>query len=294
MRYLRFMRILHFSDPHLDPDLGAVPMSEWPGKRLIGAANLLLNRRKHFDRVDEKLAALDRFRKEHDVDLVLCTGDYTVLGTEGELERAREVIEPLTQAPLGYITIPGNHDLYMPDTVRDHRFDRIFGDLMGKGGWPRVRLFGNDVAVIGVNSARPNPQPWRSSGKVPVEQLAELGRLVALPEMQDRVVFVMTHYAPRLASGKPDSPSHGMTNAEEFLEACRPLRKGAILCGHVHRRFRVELPGLNPQIFCAGSVSQNGREGLWLFEVGGGSARATPGQWAGEKYELEPDQTSDF
>ena len=288
------MRILHFSDPHLDPDLSGVPFSEWLGKRVIGAANLLLNRRKHFDRVDEKLAALDRFRQEQNVDLVLCTGDYSVLGTEPELARARKVIEPLTHAPEGFITVPGNHDLYMPDTVKDQRFDRIFGDLMGGGGWPRIRLFGSDVAVIGVNSARPNPQPWRSSGRVPDEQLDGLARILEQPDMQDRFVFVMTHYAPRLASGKPDSPSHGMTNADEFLAACRPIRTGAILCGHIHRRYQVQVPDVAAPIFCAGSVSQNGREGLWLFDIAAGPSRATPGRWAGDRYELETDQAYGF
>lgn len=288
------MRILHFSDPHLDPDLSGVPMSEWPGKRLIGAANLILNRRKHFDQVDEKISALDRFRQEQGVDLVLCTGDYTVLGTEPELERARKVIEPLTQAPEGFITVPGNHDLYMPDAVKDQRFDRIFGDLMGEGPWPRVRLFRDDVAVIGVNSARPNPQPWRSSGRVPDDQVEGLSRILEQPDMQDRFVIVMTHYAPRLDSGKPDSNSHGMTNAEAFLEACRPIRTGAILCGHIHRRYQVQVPNVAAPIFCAGSVSQNGREGLWLFDIESGSARAVPGKWGGEQYELEADQAYGF
>ncbi|MBD3867225.1 MAG: metallophosphoesterase [Acidobacteria bacterium] len=288
------MRILHFSDPHLDPDLSGVPMSEWPGKRLIGAANLLLNRRKHFDRVEEKLAALDRFRQEQNVDLVLCTGDYSVLGTEGELKRAREVIQPLTGAPQGFITIPGNHDLYMPDTVKDQRFERIFGDLMGEGDWPRVRRFGDDIAVIGIESARPNPQPWRSSGQIPEQQLERLARTLVLPDMERRFVFVMTHYAPRLWNGHPDSPAHGMTNAEEFLEACSAIRQGAILCGHVHSRYRVEVSGLQPQIFCAGSVSQNRREGLWLFDIDGGSANAVPGRWNEDRYELEADQAYGF
>ena len=294
MQYWFHMRILHFSDPHLDPDLSKVPVTEWPGKRLIGAANLLLNRRRHFDAVEEKLAALDRFRLERKVDLVLCTGDFTVLGTLAEMERVREVIEPLTRAPLGFITVPGNHDLYMPDTVRDRRFTQVFGDLMGEGDWPWVRLFGDGVAVVGVNSARPNPQPWRSSGQVPEDQLKGLAEVLARPDMQNRFVFVMTHYAPRRPSGKPDHTSHGMTNAEEFLEVCRTIPRGAILCGHIHRRFRIEVQELQTPIFCAGSVSRNHREGLWLFEVDGRSARAMPGKWDGERYVLERDHVHSF
>lgn len=32
------------------------------------------------------------------------------------------------------------------------------------GPWPLLRLIGENLAVVGVNSARPNPLPWRSSG----------------------------------------------------------------------------------------------------------------------------------
>ena len=92
------MRILHFSDMHLDVSLTGIPLREWLGKRLIGGANLLLNRRRHFQHVEHKLAQLDRFRRERRIDLVLNTGDFTVLGTEPEYAAAREAVSPMYAA----------------------------------------------------------------------------------------------------------------------------------------------------------------------------------------------------
>ena len=296
------MRVLHFSDVHLREPAGAVPFRDWLGKRLIGGANLLLGRRHHFDDAPAKVAALDTFRREEGIDLVICTGDYTALGTLGELELARKAVAPLMEAPLGYVHVPGNHDLYVSDVVRQRRFGRQFGDtlqtdlpehLVGDGPWPLVRLVGDDVAVVGVNSARPNPLPWRSSGKVPPEQLEALGRVLQDERVRDRFVFVITHYAPRLRDGRPDSPRHGLVNGAAFLAACRNVSPGAILFGHVHWRYTVRIEGVQPRLFCAGSATKRGVEGLWVFDVQAGRARATPGRWAGDRYVLEPAEAID-
>jgi len=286
--------ILHFSDIHLVVSLTTIPLREWIGKRVIGGANLVLNRRRHFQNVAHKLECLDRFRQEHDIDLVLNTGDFTVLGTEPEYAVARQAMTPMHQAPLGFIAIPGNHDLYMPNTVRLQRFERYFGDTMStdrpdlavNGPWPFVRFFGTDVAVVGVNSARPNPEPWRSNGRIPDSQIEGLSRALADPDVAARFVFIMTHYAPRLRDGAPDRPSHGRGNADAFLEACAPVERGAILCGHVHHCFRLEVPEVGPEIYCAGSATMNGREGIWVFDVDGRSVTARKGAWDGERYVL--------
>ena len=290
------MRILHFSDIHLDVPLTTIPLREWIGKRVIGGANLVLNRRRHFQNVPHKLECLDRFRREHHIDLVLNTGDFTVLGTEPEYAVARQAMAPLYQAPLGFVAIPGNHDLYMPNTVRLGRFERHFGDAMSSdrpdlavdGPWPFVRFFGAGVAVVAVNSARPNPEPWRSNGRIPHAQIEGLSRALADPDVASRFVFIMTHYAPCLRDGEPDRPSHGMENADAFLEACAPVERGggAILCGHVHHCFRVKLPQVGPEIYCAGSATMNHREGFWVFDIDGRTVTARKGNWDGEHYVL--------
>jgi 3',5'-cyclic AMP phosphodiesterase CpdA len=200
------------------------------------------------------------------------------------------------------VTVPGNHDLYLPDTVADGRFDRIFGDLLGTdwperavdGIYPAVRLYDEHFAVVAVNSARPNPPIMRSSGRIPEAQLVALAELLADEELSKRTVFVITHYAPRKGDGSPDRFNHGLENAEELLAACAMAPRSAVLHGHIHWRAHVKLPDVVPHLFGAGSTTCSGREGLWLFDVEPGQVRATPGTYREGDYVLEPEQAVSF
>ena len=286
------MRVLHLSDVHVSVPLHALPWRTMLNKRLLGAANLVLRRAQHFADAPQKLAQLGEFAAEQQVDLVICTGDYTALGTHPELAAARKAVEPLTGRPQGYVTVPGNHDVYLPDCERDRRFERHFGDLMRSdvpdacvdGPWPCVRLVGRDIAVLAVNSARANPQPWRSNGLIPERQLSALRELCRDPRIADRFVFVITHYAPFRQDGSPDRHAHGLVNATALLDACRSLRRGVLLHGHIHHRFTLAVPNFALTIFGAGSTTCAGREGFWLFDVDATSARALPGAWSGDRY----------
>jgi 3',5'-cyclic AMP phosphodiesterase CpdA len=272
------MRILHFSDPHFDLSLRTIPLRKWFGKRAVGALNLLGGRGRYFDEADEKIRALTRFKASQSVDLLLCTGDYTALGLKAELENAAELIAPLARPPERYITVPGNHDVYSTDVILGDHFREYFGRYMHTDwpeyavddGWPFIRLFDEaDLAVIGINSAKPNPLPWRSDGHIPPVQLEALERILDDPRLSDRWIFVITHYAARLADGRPDRPNHGLRNADEFLRVCRKISRGAILNGHIHRCYVTPLAdeGLQIDQYCAGSVSMEGREGFWLFDL---------------------------
>jgi hypothetical protein len=182
----------------------------------------------------------------------------------------------------------------MPDTIADRRFERCFGDLLGTdwpeyavdGPWPAVRLYDAELAVITLNSARPNPQILRSSGRIADAQLAAFDRIVADPRLEGRSVLVGTHYAPRRADGSPDSWSHGLENADALLGATARLPRAAILHGHIHRRYHVHAaPG--PHLFGAGSATHAGREGIWLYDVEPGRVRARPGSFERGAYRLE-------
>jgi 3',5'-cyclic AMP phosphodiesterase CpdA len=261
----------------------------------VGWANLRFHRQRSFAQAADKVRALAHFATEEQVDLAICTGDYTVLGTEPELAYARQLIEPFVAMPLGFMTVPGNHDIYLPDAVEFRWFEQYFGEYLKTElpeyavdeSWPWVRFPAEGLAVVGVNSVRPNRPITRSSGLVPDEQLSVLAGILSDPRVRERFVIIATHYAPRLSTGRPDSVRHGLVNAEAFLEVCGLVERGVVLHGHVHHRYHVRVPEHGIDLCCAGSTTHAGREGLWLLELDGDRVTAIPGSWDQDRYILE-------
>ncbi|TFG66391.1 MAG: metallophosphoesterase [Gemmatimonadales bacterium] len=290
----RRVRILHFSDIHLGLGLRRVPLSDWASKRLDGGVNLLRGRGRRFSHVAEKTRAMVRLRDELRADFVVCTGDLTALATDAEFEAARSILEPLLDTGQ-FVVIPGNHDHYTRRDVVQQRFARRFGsglaselpDLCTDGHWPIVRLPADNVAVVAVNSARPNLSPWKSSGRIPDAQIAGLRAALTDPRIAGRFVFLMTHYAPCRADGSPDSWEHGLENVGDLLNAAASIDRGAYLCGHIHTTFRQRIDGFAGEIFCAGSSTLAGHEGFWLFESGASGWEAIRGRWLEGSYVVD-------
>lgn len=289
------MRILHFSDLHVGLGLHRVPFLDWPGKRLAGGLNLLRGRGRHFADAARKALGLVELDERLGPDFVLCTGDLTALATHAEFEAARALLEPLPDSPR-FVVTPGNHDAYTRPTVREGRFRQYFEqgietdfpDLCTDGPWPVVRVPDDDVAIIAVNSARNNLLPWRASGRIPPAQIEGLEAALTDPRVAGRFVFLMTHHAPCLPDGSPDTKEHGLRNLPEFLAAAASVERGALLCGHVHAVFRREIDSFRGEVFCAGSATYSGREGAWLFDRdAGGGWTARRGRWTGDEYEIE-------
>jgi 3',5'-cyclic AMP phosphodiesterase CpdA len=279
---------------------GEVPAREWMSKRVVGGLNHVLRRAARFKESKPKLAALAAFADAEAVDAAICTGDYTMLGTEVELDAALAAVEPLTRRPLGFTTVAGNHDLYVADAVADKRFEKRFSRWLDddlpeatRGSGIRVRFFGSEVAVVVIESARPNAL-WRSSGRVPEAQMAALGSVLARPELAARFTLVITHYAPRLWNGKPDTKLHGLENADELLAILSERENTAFLHGHVHRRYAVRAAGVKPLLLGAGSATDAGREGAWLLELSSRGGTAHPLAWTGAAWARDgaaPSQT---
>ncbi|HEY6878014.1 MAG TPA: metallophosphoesterase [Polyangiales bacterium] len=287
------IRVLHFSDVHVQEDVLRMPTLELLGKRTLALGNLWLTRGRLFRESVPKLTALARLAAREQVDFTICTGDYTALGTELEYVAARAAIDALTRSPLGFCTVPGNHDLYLADALRHTRFERHFGafttsdwpEYAVDGAYPFVRLVGDSFAVVGVNSAKPNPNPFSSAGLVPAPQLAALRRLLDDPRLGERRVMVITHYGILRRDGRPDSDHHGLVNAQALVAAC--ARPNVMLAhGHIHGRYAHPSVEGRPWIFCAGSTTQRDREGFWLYEIERERMVAIPGAYHGGSYEL--------
>jgi len=273
--------LLHFSDPHLEEGVTEASFGAFLNKRALGFANLVVSRRGHFASAMPTIDALARFADERAVDFTLCTGDYTALGTTHELTAARRTLDPLLTRPLGFATVPGNHDVYVDDAPR--AFESTFGEGLDSvdanyrwdDGRPYLRFVGESIAIIGLASARPNAI-HRSSGEVPQRHLAALRDLARDPRLESRFVILALHYAPRLWNGRPDTALHGLENHDALLDAARGFRFGAIVFGHVHHRFTVSIPGLAIPLLGAGSATYVGREGAWLWSVDDRTATAVP------------------
>lgn len=294
------LRILHFSDIHLRAPYASVPVADLVPKRALGLVNLALRREAHFRDAVAKVAGLRALTHDENVDLVLCTGDYTALGTNEELRIARDAIEPLVHQRLGFVTVPGNHDVYVDSAVTERRFENHFGEFLGSdlpeyavdGPWPLVRFLNDDLAVVAVNSARPNSPIFRSSGVVPQLQLDTLVRLLRDPRLQSRRVVIATHYALRRQDGKPDHPWHGLVNVDDFIEAVNTHPRACVVHGHIHWRYTQLVPGLKARVFGAGSATYKGREGLWQYEFAREAAVAVPGTWDGTRFVLDRARTT--
>lgn len=291
------LRILHFSDVHVQESVTTVPAAELLGKRALAFGNLWLTRGRLFKEALPKLEALARFVERERVELAICTGDYTAVGSEAEHQRARAAIDAIARAPLGLCTVPGNHDLYLYDALRDARFERHFGAFTKSdwpeyaidGAYPYVRVVSDTLAVVGINSAKPNPNPFVSSGRVPAPQLEALARVLSDPRLAARRTIVITHYGVLRRDGRPDSDHHGLENVDEVMRVC--ARPGVIFAhGHIHHRYCHPPAEGRPWLFCAGSATQRDREGIWLYELDGPRLFAVPGSFAGGEYVLARSQ----
>ncbi len=98
-------------------------------------------------------------------------------------------------------------------------------------------------------------------------------------------MFVATHYAPLRADGSPDTQLHGLENAAAFLDVCAGVRRGVILCGHIHHAFRYSIP---PEVVCGGSATMEGREAAWWFEIADSRTDIRPVIWGGSDWKLGP------
>jgi 3',5'-cyclic AMP phosphodiesterase CpdA len=235
---MRPVRIAHATDIHwfVPPTL-----AELGPKRVIGSLNLYaLGRRHQFDvKVQRELVAhLLQTRP----DLVLITGDLTAQALAAEFTMAREVLNPLL-AEIPTLILPGNHDLYTPDSQRSFAFHRTFEAWTGRRE-PRglIRATVGDVTVLGLDPNR--PLLFGASGYVPDDQLAELADALASPDLGPGPIVLGIHYPPVDKRGAIyDRPSHGLLNARALIEvlAKAPRRPALIACGHVHHGFLAPL-----------------------------------------------------
>jgi 3',5'-cyclic AMP phosphodiesterase CpdA len=269
-------RLAHVTDPHFRGWSGARP-GDFLGKRAVGALNILVNRRRKHRM--ELLEALREDLRARGVDHLALTGDLSNVSLAGEWDAAARWLTEYGAPAEAVTVIPGNHDAYVEEVVRQRTFETLFASYQSaelrQGGetYPFVRLRG-PVALIGVSTcvATGDLGAW---GEIGAGQLARLEALLAEPEVVKRFRVVLLHHPPVVH--RP--PEHRNLRDREPLLALL-ARTGAelILHGHDHR---------DEQAWLRGPVE----DGRGIPAVGAGSASyaGPPGRRSRYNvYEIEP------
>jgi 3',5'-cyclic AMP phosphodiesterase CpdA len=246
------MRIAHVTDIHW---FQAPRLSQLPGKRTLGTANLYLRGRHHHFPAEVQQALMEHLT-ELAPDAVVVTGDLTSQATPEEFQKAKTALVPvLSRQPS--MVIPGNHDLYTVGSQQERRIQKYFGDWMHLGPHGLGRLDLDQVTVIGLDPNRPT---WiNASGVLPDEQLNGLSRLLDNPELQGRTVVIAIHYPIVDRNGEVyDGMHHGLVNASELIAVLKSASTvpAMLICGHQHHGFRATVDlghGKSTQVVNCGS-----------------------------------------
>lgn len=256
-------RFAHLADLHLAARPGR---GEWTWRRGLGYANWVLRRRRLHPphRLHEAVAALS----EESFDAVLISGDIGQLGLTEEYAATRRALAPFTRRGIPVLLVGGNHDVYgqrpLPawtSLCRDLRLD-VPVDELGVARLPGAEVLLCDQARYG---------GWVGSwGRVPegvTEGLARGWRPRTDGTAGGIIRLALAHYPLRTSRGRVLSRWMGLRGAESWpslLDACGVR---GYFCGHLHKRFRVDLTSMCRQ-YCAGSVTAGA--GIDVYGVGEG------------------------
>ena len=230
------MRILHFSDPHVQlPRWRERTVRELGLLRAVATVELWKGRGREFDGALEALRQIARDADTLRADIVACTGDLTQLAIEEEFALARDALAPLGDRLL---CIHGNHDRY-PLAGKINRLYEVY--------FPPKQL---PPGFVAVDSCGDLCWPVITRGRIRSSELAQ----------QFAGAVVLVHHAP-----VRDWPWHELQGRRALLDATRA--SAALLCGHIHRRFR------DGNVICAGSSTKLGDEGYWVLDIEAGAVR---------------------
>ena len=238
------MRIAHFSDIHLLA-LGGHGVRQFLNKRMLGGANVLLNRSKHYR--NEAVAALVAdLNARDDIDHVCVTGDVTNLGLAAEFELARQVLGGLKLGAHHVSVIPGNHDYYTHANVAGDDFCRSFGphltsDVALSDGqvFPYLRVRG-EAAFIGLSTGVVSG--WGLAyGRLGQAQLDALALALAHPATAGKARIVLIHHPP--IQNKILRRGRSLLDAPALGEVLRRHGAELILHGHEHHDLAYEIAG---------------------------------------------------
>ncbi len=208
------------------------------------------------------LAALQEERIDH----LVVTGDLTLSGEAVEFERVAELLAPWAEA--GKLTvIPGNHDVWSYEAAASWRFLRTLGPD-GRGMekpaavFPLAVALSPDVTLVALDTARFGEDPRTTAGAVGSEQLAAARELVREAAKAGRAAVLALHHHLVIPRERVSSDARlaqmPLADAYQVVRLVAENPVAAVLHGHRHVSFRVDLPGVGgvTPVLCAGSASR--------------------------------------
>jgi 3',5'-cyclic AMP phosphodiesterase CpdA len=253
-------RIAHFSDTHVLA-IGNASLNQFLNKRITGAANLILNRARHY-RTEVFEAVLDAISSQK-ADHVVCTGDLVNLALKAEFEKVRELLAKHFE-PGALTIVPGNHDYYVKEAMELAHFEEMFRDYLpasevAEQSYPFLKVL-DSVAIIGLCSAVEQPF-FFAGGRIGASQLDEMKRLHQDPRVKDKFKIVLVHHPLVPDPERRLEFTRRLEDANAFIETLWSLEGDApdmVLNGHNHRYRRCYLPGTSVINVQAASASRFG------------------------------------
>ena len=185
----------------------------------------------HFGRVDAPVAeGLVEDLEGNPCDLLVISGDFTQRARANQYRAAAEYCAKLRKPQ---IAVPGNHDIPLYDLFRRFlfplsRYQKYITDDL------RPFWHDDEIAVLGVNTARPFTWSWNGfwkDGQISEEQLLDARqRLCELPEHVFKIVVTHHPFIP-----PPGERVHGIVHgATRALSRLRDCGVDMLLAGHLH------------------------------------------------------------
>jgi 3',5'-cyclic AMP phosphodiesterase CpdA len=209
------------------------------------------------------LAALRQAALDH----LVVTGDLTLSSETSEFERAAELLQPWAREAR-LTVVPGNHDVWTSEASAKGRFLRCVGPD-GRGMrraqrvYPLAVVLSPEVTLVALDSARYGEEPFETAGQIGGPQLQAARALVREHSKQGRAVLIALHHHLVLPPERMPSDAcvkkMPLGDADQLVRLVAELPVAAVLHGHRHTAFRLDLPGANgpTPVLCSGSASRS-------------------------------------
>lgn len=267
--------------------------------RLGHISDLHISERKRYPRNGFTARECDRYAvrlakgllgalREAQVEHLVVTGDLTFSGEPSEFERAADLLAPWAAADK-LTVVPGNHDVWTYEAAARARFLRSIGPN-GKGMkkpaevYPYLVELSPEVVLIALDSARQGENPYETPGRLGPGQIQATRELVRQQSKEGKAVLLALHHHLVLPPDRVASDAcvarMPLADADQVIRLVAELPISAVLHGHRHTAFRLDLPGVArvSPVLCAGSATRVSDEPVkraraYLYEVDTGGIR---------------------